>query len=109
MQILKANTQKSITVSFILSSTKSVGFVYHDTPVYISDETFIVDSSEYTLDDLLECIQEQTKVSTTQYYDYLVVYTNRTEGELQDFIGKLDGLHKRHIVSCKEVLVACRP
>lgn len=111
MQILKANNYKSATITFITNSTRSLCVTYDDMPIHqmgCNTWNAFVNSSDFTLDYLLEQIEELMKEATRQL-DYIIVYTNRTEDELQDFISKLDGLHKYHFGSCKEVLVACRP
>lgn len=101
MQILKSEVQKSVTVQHILNDTNSMCFVYYEQPLQF--EHFWIDSREYTHDDLKECIMSNIP---TKQCDYLIIYTNQPEIEIQGLVGWLD--YNSHKFNCNEIIVTCR-
>lgn len=103
MLILKGENGKSPIANIILGETYSKCFVYNDYPI-CSNGGIYLDSTEYSLKDLKECIIDwnENDVYPDEIYDYLIVYTNYTEESLTDFIDWLGKYYKRKaIVMCK--------
>ena len=87
MLVLKGNRGKSRVVDIIYSQTYSRCFIYNDYP--LMEDSIYLDSSEYSLNDLKECIVEyhdNSKEYSDVRFDYLIIYTNETEESLTDFI-----------------------
>lgn len=105
MQILKANVQKSITISHLLnSSPNSLCIVYHDYYPLIYESLWL-NSKEYSLDDLKQCVVGEI-INARQRSGYLIIYTNKTEQELAEFINFIG---RQSIYPFDEVLITCKP
>lgn len=105
MQILKADNCKSITVSHLLNSCpNSLCIVYHDYYPLIYESIWL-NSEEYSLDDLKQCVVEEI-INAIQRSGYLIIYTNKTEQELTEFISFIE---KQSIYPFDEVLITCKP
>ena len=84
MLILKGDCGKSVVIDILMDKTNSICFVYHDYPLIYN--SICLSSLEYSLNDLKECILDELKASDNLHYDYIIVYTNKKEECLKDFI-----------------------
>lgn len=107
MQILKGNILKSITVQHIMNDSNSHCYVYYDQPLPIYGSYF-VDSKYASLIQLIGYLEyEYIKDKTDcEVKDYFIVYTNKTQYEIQELIDWLDNNSHRLNAGC--VLVTCR-
>ena len=104
MLILKGKTMKSDILNSIAQSRKCICFEYHDNPVCF--ESFFVDSSKYTFDDLLNEIDfvfEKNFYDT--YFDYLLIYTNEKEDDVKRHSKWLED--DRQVLRCREIIITC--
>lgn len=103
MQILKANTMKSVTVSHLLHSSDSICIIYDDycPPLY---GAIHLDSTRHSIDDLKELIKDEIN-NLTNRKDYLIIYTNKTEQEIEEIV---DFMNQLKAVVFREVLITCR-
>lgn len=109
MLIVKGKNQKSILANILMNKTNSICFQYYDMPVVW--DSICVDSTEYSLNDFIECIAEEFESANTDdylrtQYDYLIIYTNEKEEDLKELIEWLNE-HKRKIW-CNDILVMCK-
>ena len=106
MLILKGDLGKSRVIDILMDNTNSICFVYYGHP--FSFDAFYLDSREYSLEDFLECIFNGMKhaVTNDKYYDYLLIYTNQNEEDLQDIINWLDNY--KYEIPCRDVIVTCK-
>jgi hypothetical protein len=90
MLILKGNNGKSRVVSVISQNTTSVCIEYNNYPLFFN--SICVDSTQFSLNDLIGCISEEIKdaIINDRHYDYLIVYTNQYESNLDSLIKWLD-------------------
>jgi hypothetical protein len=107
MQILKANTGKSVTVQHILNSASSICFIY-DTGWTPSFECYMIDSKEASVEQLIECIKDQMHVIEVQdkHFDYLVVYINKEEYNITNLLIWLD--ENKNYFNVVDILVTCK-
>lgn len=104
MLILKGNSMKSDIINSIVQNRKCICFEYHDNPVCF--ESFFVDSSKYTLDDLINEIDSIFESSFCDtFFDYLLVYTNEKENTLKKYCKWLED--NRRALRCREIIVTC--
>ena len=106
MIIIKGDVGKSRVIDILMNKTNSICFEYYDYPVIF--EAICLDSKEYSLKDFLECISDEIKnsVINDRHYDYLLVYTNENEENLQEII---DWLNKyRCTIPCRDIVVTCK-
>ena len=105
MLILKGDYGKSRVVDILMDKTNSICFVYNDYPLIFN--AIGVDSREYSLDDFLECISDTIKevVINDKHYDYLLVYTNQDEIDLQEIINWLN--KNRWGIPCRDIILTC--
>lgn len=106
MLIVKGDCGKSRVVDVLMAHTNSICFVYNNYPLIY--ESICVDSNEYSLEKFLECISDELKYAaiSDKHYDYLLVYTNQSEEDLQDIINWLDK-HKFKI-PCRDIVLTCK-
>ena len=106
MLIVKGIAQKSILANILLDKTKSICFQYYDMPVIWG--SICVDSNEYSLVELAECIEEEFEVLNAEekHFDYLIIYTNEKEKDLEGFINWLD--EYRWKICCNDIIVMCK-
>ena len=106
MLILKGDVGKSRVIDILMNKTNSVCLVYYDYPVIC--EAICLDSREYSLKDFLTCISDETKeaVVNDKHYDYLLVYTNANEEDLQEIISWLD--KHRCKIPYRDIIVTCK-
>lgn len=106
MLILKGNEGKSRVADLILHNTNSVCIVYNDYPLIF--DSIGVDSTQYSLNDLIECISEEMKdaIINDRHYDYLIVYTNQNEGNLSGLINWLDKYKWK--IPCLGIILTCK-
>ena len=105
MQILKGNKMKSVTISNLLKTTNSHCYVYHERGLLLQNSYFV--TSKYaTLEQLIGYLQEHIDYKTEIHYDYFIVYTNKTQEEIQALIDWLDG--KEADFNCGCILVTCK-
>lgn len=106
MLIVKGETQKSVLANILLKETNSICFQYYNTPVIFN--SICLDSTEYSLEDFIECIAEESKRVNADrtHYDYLIVYTNEKEEDLKILIDWL----REHMwrFFCKDIMVMCK-
>ena len=106
MLIVKGDYGKSRVIDILMAHTNSICFVYnHYSLIY---ESICVDSNEYSLENFLECISYELKdtVVKDKHYEYLLVYTNQNEEDLQEIIGWLEK-HKLKI-PCRDIVLTCK-
>lgn len=109
MMILKGDYGKSRIIGYILSGTdptETTCFVYNDYPIHTFEDTIYIDSTKYSLDDLKECIKEDFMNSPNKLVNYLIVYTNKKEEELETLIKWLDNLEWTNY--CVDMLLTCK-
>lgn len=106
MLIVKGKSQKSVLASILLNKTKSICFQYYDMPIIF--DSIYVDSREASLNDFIECIAEELKNlnADEKHYDYLIIYTNEKEEDLEELIDWLN--EYRWKIFCKDILVMCK-
>lgn len=106
MLIVKGDYGKSRVVDILMAHTNSICFVYNNYPLIY--ESICVDSNEYSLEDFLECISDELKdaVIKDKHYEYLFVYTNQNEKDLQDIVSWLDKYRCR--LPCRDIVVTCK-
>lgn len=106
MLIVKGKNQKSILANILMDKTNSICFEYHDDKPVVYNSIF-GESTRYTLESLLEfIIEEPEALDVESPYDYLIIYTNKKEEELNEFINGLN--EHRWRVSFKDILVMCK-
>lgn len=103
MQILKANQLKSVTVSHLLHSSDSLCIIYDDycPPLY---GAIYLDSAQCSLDILKALIKNEIRKLNIRK-DYLIIYTNKTEQEIEEIV---DFMNQLKAVVFREVLITCR-
>ena len=105
MQILKGEAMKSVTVQQIIKNTHSICFVYYEEALFL--DGYYINSNKYTLDQLKEYIQDFINNDIKDIiFDYLILYTNKTEEELADIINWLREEEK--IIGVRCIMVTCR-
>lgn len=106
MLIVKGKSQKSVLANILIDKTKSICFQYYDQPVIF--DSICVDSTEYSLNDFIECIAEEFKRVNADkiHYDYLIIYTNEKEEDLKELIDWLNEYRWR--IFCNDILVMCK-
>ena len=97
MLILKGNNGKSKIIEMILNNTKSICFIYYDEQIPL--EGIWVDSSQYSTEELRECIVEHFRNDNTTY-EYVILYTNLPEEKI-NMIPWSKWIGKNVIVTCK--------
>lgn len=105
MLILKGDVGKSRVVDMLMDKTSSICFVYNDYPLIFN--SIGIDSREYSLTDFLEYISDtlKRKLIDGDYYDYLIVYTNQDEIDLQNIINWLN--KHRWNIPCRDIILTC--
>ena len=106
MLIVKGKALKSVLANILMDKTNSICFQYYDTPVIC--DSICVDSNKYSLMDFIECIAEEFKRVNAgrTHRDYLIIYTNEKEENLQLLINWLN--EHRWRIWCKDILVMCK-
>ena len=106
MLIVKGKNQKSVLANILMNKTNSICFQYCCYPVIL--DGICVDSTEYVLNDFIECIAEEFKRVNADrtHYDYLIVYTNEKEEDLKELIDWLN--NHRWRIFCNDMLVMCK-
>ena len=103
MLILKGDCGKARAVDILLDKTDSICFVYHDYPLIWN--SICLNSLEYSLEDLKECIFDEFKASSNNY-DYMIIYTNKKEEDLKDFITWLNNTVWAYF--CRDIIITCK-
>ena len=106
MLILKGYGGKSTAIGIIMNTTNSICFVYNNYPILF--DSICVDSTEYSLENFLECISEELKeaIANDKHYDYLLVYTDQNEEDLQEIINWIE--NDRWKIPCRDIIVTCK-
>ena len=106
MLILKGNRGKSRAIDIIADRTNSICFVYNDGPLIF--DSIGVDSRTYSLKDFFDCIIEtiDQEIIDGKHYDYLLVYTNQKEEDLQDIVNWIE--NNRWEIPCRDVILSCK-
>ena len=107
MQILKGNILKSVTIQHIINNTNSYCYIYYDQELPI-EGSYFVNSKYVSLEQLigyLECEYIKDKTSC-DIKDYFIVYTNKTQEEIQELIEWLD--YNSHRLNARCVLITCK-
>lgn len=108
MLIVKGERSKATLANILMLQTRSICFQYYDAAPIVWDSV-IVDDTKYSLDDLIECIIEVVKEETKGLYDYLIVYTNEKEKNLEKLISWLNSYYKGDVAaSYADVIVMCK-
>lgn len=110
MQILKADRNKSITVSILLYHTKSIAVMYTEDNI-VMPEAYFVKPSELTFSQLVKEIINSNMDQPNEPgkpLDYYLIYTNMDESDniFQDGIQKLK--EYQLMSPAKEILVTCK-
>lgn len=108
MIILKGDCGKSRVVENLMNTTNSICFMYNDFPSTFS--AISLDCREYSLSDFLECISstlEKTAVGDERY-DYLLIYTNQDEENLQVIINWLKLNEDKGNIPCRDIILTCK-
>ncbi len=106
MLIVKGKNGKSVLAQILVHHTQSICFEYYDYPVmYFS---YCVDSEIYSLTEFAEYIEEELENlnADERHYDYLIIYTNEKEEDLEGLINWLDENKCR--ICCKDIIVMCK-
>lgn len=105
MLIVRGINQKSVLVNILMDKTNSICFQYCDYPVIW--DSVCVDNKEHSLSDFIECIAEEFKRVNADrtHYDYLIIYTNEKEEDLNELVKWLR--EHRWRIFCKDILVMC--
>ena len=106
MLTLKGDCGKSRVVEILMYSTNSICFMYNDFPSVF--DAISLDCREYSLNDLLKCISDTLKeaVVNDDHYDYLFIYTNQDEGNLQSIINWLN--ENKLNIPCRDIILTCK-
>lgn len=105
MILLKGKNRKSVLVNDLVKYTDSVCFEYYNMSVIHNTESILVNSCHYSLIDLQAAITEV--MDENDYpYTYLIVYTNETEEDLQEFIKWLN--NNELMFHCRDIIVTCK-
>lgn len=106
MLILRGNAGKSRIIDILMNHTKSIGFVYNDYPLIY--ESICVDSTQYSMNDFVECISDAMKdyVVNGERYSYLLIYTNQKEEELRKLTDWLERYKWR--LPIMDIIVTCK-
>ena len=106
--VLKGENNKSTVTGLILGSTHSLCIEYYDYPIALY--SWFLNKREYSLENLKECIEEafeyERKDNPEKHYDYLIVYTNEKEKDLDELISWLKEYYCP--IFCGAVLVTCK-
>ena len=107
MLILKGDCGKSRVAEILMNATTSICFVYDDYFPFVFN-AINSDCREYSLNDFLECISDtlEEAVINNNRYDYLFIYTNQDEENLQDIINWLN--EYRYNVPCRDIVLTCK-
>ena len=87
--MLKGVCGKSRVTDIIADRTNSICLAYgYHTLIFGS---FQIDNEHYSLDDFLKLISStsQEAIANDKFYDYLIIYTNENEEDLQEIISLL--------------------
>ena len=105
MMILKGECGKSRVIDILMDKTNSICFMYNDYPLIFNG--IGLDSREYSLDDFLCCISDTLREESIndKHYDYLLVYTNKDEIDLQNIINWLN--KNRWNIPCRDIVLTC--
>lgn len=105
MQILKGDNFKSITVEAILRSRSSYCFVYYEEQLPF--EHYYINSKVANINQLQGYLQEFIDYKMPEIsYDYVIIYTNKTEEEISNLLQWLKG--KELDFNCRCILVTCK-
>ena len=103
MLILKGKNGKSRIIETILDTMNNVCFVYNNYPLF--EDSICLNSDMYSLEHLKQCIVEEVN-KYQELYDYLIIYTNKAEDDLKEFIDWLNNnppiklFYRNIIVTC---------
>ncbi len=106
MLILKGNCGKSRVIDILADRTNSICFIYDD--YLLIFDSFTVNSEKYSLNDFIKCISDTLKeeIANDKRYDYLLIYTNQNEEDLQEVV---DWLNKyRFNIPCRDIILTCK-
>ena len=78
-------------------------YEYSDNPV-VNDSVWI-NSKEYSLMKLWDDLYWDLVVYPDDHYDYLIIYTQMRECDLQDFIYELRQRERSYV--CRQLVLAC--
>ena len=106
MLILKGDCGKSRVVEILMNTTNSICFMYNDFPFIFN--AMSLDCREYSLNDFLKCISDMLReaVVNDEHYDYLLIYTNQDERNLQGIINWLN--EYRWNIPCRDIILTCK-
>lgn len=104
MLVLKGNAMKSDVIQSMMSTRRCVCYEYSDNAI-VNDAIWI-NSAEHPLSDVLDEIWwDLTVYNFEENYDYLIIYTQMRECDLQDFMYELR--HHSHDHYCRQIVLAC--
>ena len=108
MIILKGECGKSRVIENLMNTTNSICFMYDNFPSTFS--TISLDCREYSLNDFLECISNTLEKAAIddEHYDYLLIYTNQDEENLQVIINWLKLNEYKDNIPCRDIILACK-
>ena len=109
MLLLKGDKGKSEVVDTIMSFTcsKSCTIAYTEPPFYVFwDDVWVVDSSLYGINELIETIDEINKNHNENSFNYLIIYTNETQDDISSLIQWIESNEKD--LRCHNVIVTCK-
>lgn len=106
MLILKGNAGKSRIIDILMSKTNSACFVYNDYPLIY--KSISVDSSQYSIDDFVECISDTMKdyIVNDEHYQYLLIYTNQKEEDLRKLTDYFDKY--KWMIPFVDIIITCK-
>lgn len=106
--VLKGNSGKSVVTGLIHNNTNNIYIEYYDRSVMF--DCWWLDNREYSLDNLRECIEEtleeERNTNPDKIYDYLIVYTNEKEQDLEELIGWMKSY--KSPAHCCMALITCK-
>ena len=105
MLILKGNAMKSDVIQSMMSTRRCVCYEYSDNAVV--NGSVWINSTEHSLDDILDAMRWDLEVYNFEIdlYDYVVIYTQMRECDLQDFMYELR--YRSHDHYCRQLILAC--
>jgi len=83
MLILKGENGKSKVITDLLEHTNSICFIYYDQEIQL--DGLFVNSKNYSVEQFSNYIEIYFDNNDDKFYDYVVIYTNFPEEEIENF------------------------